>query len=780
MRQRSDRRKQGKKHLVRLGALIAAGTAAGTASAATITVNSTADTVATDAQCTLREAIANANADSETTGGDCVAGSGADTIQFSLPNPSTITLGGSQLSISDSLTINGPGVAALTISGNNASRVFYVGNNSQALTVTISALSMPQGADTGGSAILDKGEALTLDTVTITGNTGNAIVVQPGGSISLSHSTVTGTITGRGMFANHPTTVTITDTTVSNNNTASKGGGIFLYRVSGQTTIDQSTFSGNVSGSRGGGMALYNMEGPVMITNTQVTGNTSANRGAGIFLYKPLDDVTIADTVISGNTASNRGGGLFFYKQTVGKTLTIRNSTISGNQANGGLGDGGGIFFYKQAGATILENSTISGNTSGARGGAIYDHNILGGTLTIRNSTINGNTAAVDGGNLHLASFPSVTITSSIVANGTAPSSPDLLTAASNVTANYSLIENTSGATFGGANNITGVDPQLGPLANNGGPTQTHVPAATSPVINAGDPAFTPPPATDQRGQARVANGRIDIGSVESIGGVIGFSSATYSIAENGGSVTVTLTRTGADPATVNYATSNGSATSPADYSATSGTASFAAGATSTTFSVTINDDAIYEGNETFNLTLSSPSPNASLGLSTAVVTIVENDPGNADVGITKTAAGSLFIAGQPMTFHLTVSNSGPTNANSVVVTDTIPAGTTFVSAIPSQGSCAGTTVVTCNLGLVNNGGNATIALTVTPAASGPISNTATVSAAPQPDPNPANNSATANVTVVGATAVPALGDLAKIAMAAMALAIGLFVMKRD
>jgi hypothetical protein len=80
----------------------------------------------------------------------------------------------------------------------------------------------------------------------------------------------------------------------------------------------------------------------------------------------------------------------------------------------------------------------------------------------------------------------------------------------------YSLVQGGGGA-INGANvgNIFGVPAGLGPLANNGGPTLTQLPLPGSPVINAGDPAFVPPPATDQRGQPRVQGGRIDIGSVE-------------------------------------------------------------------------------------------------------------------------------------------------------------------------------------------------------------------------------------------------------------------------
>src|SRR5206468_3767801 len=106
----------------------------------------------------------------------------------------------------------------------------------------------------------------------------------------------------------------------------------------------------------------------------------------------------------------------------------------------------------------------------------------------------------------------------------------------------------------------------------------------------------------------------------------IQFSAATYSVNENSASVTITLTRTGGtDPASVAYTTSNGSASAGSDYTLTSGTASFAAGVTTATFNVPILDDNIVEGNETFNLALSSPSPGAALGAqATAVVTIVD------------------------------------------------------------------------------------------------------------------------------------------------------------
>ena len=143
---------------------------------------------------------------------------------------------------------------------------------------------------------------------------------------------------------------------------------------------------------------------------------------------------------------------------------------------------------------------------------------------------------------------------------------------------------------------------------------------------------------------------------------------------------------------------------------------------------------------------------------------------GAADVSITKTAA-SRAQAGLPIAYTITVANAGPSPAQSVVVTDALPAGTTFVSATPSQGTCSGTSTVTCQLGTIINGASATIALTVNaPSTAGNITNTATVAAA-GPDTVLANNTATATVEVVPTNAIPTLSGAAL-----MLLALGLAI----
>ncbi len=118
-----------------------------------------------------------------------------------------------------------------------------------------------------------------------------------------------------------------------------------------------------------------------------------------------------------------------------------------------------------------------------------------------------------------------------------------------------------------------------------------------------------------------------------------------------------------------------------------------------------------------------------------------------ADLSITKTDSPDPVVADSPLTYTLTASNTGPSNASNVTVTDTLPANVIFGSATPSQGSCSGTTGVTCNLGTINNGASATIIIAITPVQPGTITNTASVTAT-ESDPNTLNNSASQPTSV--------------------------------
>ena len=170
----------------------------------------------------------------------------------------------------------------------------------------------------------------------------------------------------------------------------------------------------------------------------------------------------------------------------------------------------------------------------------------------------------------------------------------------------------------------------------------------------------------------------------------------------------------------------------------------------------------------------------ASATLSTDGTTAIVGGPGDisagaawifvavpsADLAITKTVSpGGPFAPNQPATYTITVTNNGPGSSSGVTVTDALPAQVTFVSATPTQGSCSGTTTVTCSLGTLASGASASIAVAVTTgAAIGPVSNTATATASTT-DPNPANNSGTATFTIVAQ--IPALSPYALLLLAA-------------
>ena len=124
--------------------------------------------------------------------------------------------------------------------------------------------------------------------------------------------------------------------------------------------------------------------------------------------------------------------------------------------------------------------------------------------------------------------------------------------------------------------------------------------------------------------------------------------------------------------------------------------------------------------------------------------------PAEADLAVSKTDSPDPVTAGNNLTYTITVTNNGPLDATGVTVTEPLPMGVAPVSATPSQGSCSGTSFVTCNLGTITNGASATVTIVGVPSASvagTTVSNTAMVTGN-EPDPDGSNNSATATTTV--------------------------------
>jgi len=256
-------------------------------------------------------------------------------------------------------------------------------------------------------------------------------------------------------------------------------------------------------------------------------------------------------------------------------------------------------------------------------------------------------------------------------------------------------------------------------------------------------------------------------------------------------SYTITVTNNGPNPAinaslsdTIPAGTTFASLISPGGWSCVTPAANGTGTVTCTLGSMAV-------GSAIFTLNINGPAAAATVS-NTASVSSSSTDgtPGNnsstantnvttiANLAITKTPSPGPFGTSSPITYTIVVSNAGPGAAANVVVTDILPAGTTFTSATPTQGSCSGTTTVTCNLGTIANAGSATVSLTVTlPATAGPVSNTATV-ATSSTDPNPANNTATSTITTVPAANIPATSPRVLLLLA-IALAMAGFVVQR-
>jgi hypothetical protein len=508
---------------------------------------------------TLRDAITAANSDSNN-----------DTITFASGLNGTITIAGSPLpaiSHSGGLTIEGPGAGTLTVSGNNTFDVFL---DSAGGAVTISGLTVTDGnsgSAPGGAIENDMKSALTLSGDVVSG------------------STSASSVGGGGVYSDGP--LSVSATTISGNTaSAGAGGGIALvnpvvgyprkYQESFHSSVDGSSVTGNTASGNGG--AISERGGSLAVTGTTLSGNTSGAAGGGIYSHTGYG-TTVSGSRVSGNTAaagggldvssdSFTGGGGAYYNP-----VAVDSSTISGNQAPMGAGIdlaftgpgspvsvfattisgnhggsnsfGGGLLIPDDVYSHIgVVDSTISGNSAIDGGGVSLGYGgttqFLGetraGSVAFENSTIAANTASSSGGGIYLGQYntgsgaqgTSATIRSTIVSGNAAAGSPqDLDQAVSSsggLDAAFSLVQNPANAAFLSQNAvITGKDPQLGPLQNNGGPTDTMMPSGTSPVIDQGHAPLGL--TTDQRGDPRTVpvtgiqkppgGDGTDIGSVE-------------------------------------------------------------------------------------------------------------------------------------------------------------------------------------------------------------------------------------------------------------------------
>ncbi len=252
---------------------------------------------------------------------------------------------------------------------------------------------------------------------------------------------------------------------------------------------------------------------PPITSTITINGNGSTIQRTGASAFRLLHvanrgNLTLDQITLSGGLATAAGDGRLGGAILSKGQLLLRNSTVSNNSAS----YGGGLFSRELSGQTntiTLVNSTLSGNSASYDGGGIFN---TFSTLSLHNSTLSGNGAGVIGGGFY--NYASVvSLANTLIANS--PNGGDCGSAgggAVNANTNNLIEDGSCGTTA-----LTG-DPKLGPLKDNGGPTQTHALAASSAAVDKGDDvacAASPVNNLDQRGIARPVGDHCDIGAYE-------------------------------------------------------------------------------------------------------------------------------------------------------------------------------------------------------------------------------------------------------------------------
>jgi hypothetical protein len=444
-------------------------------------------------------------------------------IEFAPGLAGTITLTQGSLAITKNLEIDGPSQDVITVSGNNQSGVFDITNDPKVQDVRLLDLTITGGTGIQfsqhreGGGIYNDHATMTLTRVSVSGN------VLPDQGL------------GGGIY-NQSGAVTLESSTVSGNQVGFQGDGAGIYNASGTFTIDNSTLANNIGISIFTPSAISNGsdKNVVALSDSAILNNVGTGISRG--------DVTVDHSTVSGNgvagisvsratvdhstIAGNAYGGIFTSTYlaltdsmvmgnrvasgvSTGGYATITRSTISGNQA---YNAGGGFSSAGTGSFALITDSTISENTAGGGGGIVVGSK--DSTIEVISSTIVGNSATgihpyYEGGGgigfyLGGGSQGTLVLLNTIVAGNTsATTGPDVDGAA--ISLGYNFIGMADDSSGWGSHDRTGtstepLDPKLGPLQDNGGPTLTHAPLFGSPVTFGGDIGLTGP---DQRGSTR-------------------------------------------------------------------------------------------------------------------------------------------------------------------------------------------------------------------------------------------------------------------------------------
>jgi parallel beta-helix repeat protein len=293
----------------------------------------------------LRQAVLDANAAGDNNGNNLIR---FDSVYFQTPRTIMLT---SEIPITVSVSIQGPGAGLLTVNGNGGSDIFNT-KLATLSTIKMSGMTLTGGIAASGAAIQASNQDITLNGVMLTGNS----ATQNGGAISMI---------GIG-------SLTANDCTITNNFAANLGGAIEVDLIGGKIVLERCTVSGNTASGAGG------------IYVGTIFGGSNAGKS-----YLLVDSSTIANNAATSSAVNRRGGGLD--SKAITGTTIVRNSTIFGNSA---ATDGGGLAVEGMFNKLTVQNSTIAANTaSGVAGGGIFQ----GGSAdvaTLESTIVSGNSNA--------------------------------------------------------------------------------------------------------------------------------------------------------------------------------------------------------------------------------------------------------------------------------------------------------------------------------------------------------------------------------------------------
>jgi predicted outer membrane repeat protein len=472
-----------------IAAALAVALASSQTPAATITVT-TAAGGSSSSDCTIVDAVDAANRDSAV--GGCVSGDEGqvDTIVFADTLANVAITPGTTLILDDGeLTIDG-GRQRITLSGANQYKLIESDRGSSLRR--LQGLALVNGASQNDGGAIDNDGMLEVIGCTVRNNRAD----DDGGGI------------------NNKGTLKIESSTVEDNTAGDDGGGI---SNKGALTIDRSSVNLNAATddagaiSNSGELTIWNSvltknfatddagaidnEGIALIHNTTLSLNSTDNDSGAI---DNSGEMTLEQSMVSKNQTSDDGGAIY----NTG-TLTIVGSTVVDNEA----GDDGGSIYNAGSdtpGSLAIQNSTLSLNFAADEGGAVYnDGDETPATLSIVNSTLTRN-YAIDAG-ATIGGAGNLRLVNSVIADSqVSPACSSNTVLAANIS-NWFEDSSCDGVARG--------DPQLGPLADNGGPTLTQLPQGFDALIDAGDNAHCL--TIDQRGVARPQDRTCDIGAVE-------------------------------------------------------------------------------------------------------------------------------------------------------------------------------------------------------------------------------------------------------------------------